>query len=174
MNTPQKLIVLYDEQCALCRRCREWLEAQRTLVPLEFLAAGSAAARDRFGSVPWLGADLVVADGDGNVWAGPAAFLLCLWATVDYRAWSYRLSGRALAPVAERFFHFVSANRKKIGAVVGTRECPDGRCRHRPATATAVAAALPGAYAPPVTACGVCGAAVYATATQCWSCGVLR
>src|SRR6266513_2435821 len=70
MEAPQHLIILYDEKCALCRRCRHWLEGQETFVPLEFLAAQSPVARERYGDVPWLGADLVVVDDDGNVWAG--------------------------------------------------------------------------------------------------------
>ena len=113
--TPTRLTVCYDEQCALCRRCRLWLEGEQVLVPLDFVAAGSDEARQRYGSVPWLGADLVVVDDEhGDVWAGSAAFLMCLWATAEHRAWSYRLSGRALAPLAERFFHMVSANRRRI------------------------------------------------------------
>lgn len=161
------LTVLYDEECALCRRCRQWLEAQSTHLPVMFLAAQSREAVRRYGSVPWLGVDLVVVDDDGNVWAGPAAFLMCLWATVDYRVWSYRLSGKAFAPLAERFFHFVSSHRKGIGAVVGARDCADGRCRHREP--------LPAyAYVPPTASCPQCGAALSKSAPQCWACGAVR
>jgi predicted DCC family thiol-disulfide oxidoreductase YuxK len=161
--TVTRLTVLYDEECALCRRCRHWLEHQPTYVPLDFLAAGSAAARERYGDVPWLGAELVVVSDDGDVWAGPAAFLVALWATVGYRSWSFRLSGRALAPLAERFFHVISSNRKRIGAIVGSKECPDGRCHHRePAYATALAA-----FAPvPVGMCPDCGTALSRDATS--------
>jgi predicted DCC family thiol-disulfide oxidoreductase YuxK len=177
-ETPNALLVLYDEQCALCRRCRQWLEGQPTHVPLHFLAAGSDVARTQFADVPWLGADLVVIDDHDDVWAGPAAFLMCLWATVDYRAWSYRLSGKTLAPLAERFFHFVSSNRKALGRVVGSNDCPDGRCRHRrpePAYATPFATAPPGPdwYAPPETRCPHCGAAGYENGRACWSCAAM-
>jgi predicted DCC family thiol-disulfide oxidoreductase YuxK len=177
-DAPDALLVLYDEQCALCRRCHQWLEGQATHVPLHFLPAGGDVARREFGDVPWLGADLVVVDDHNNVWAGPAAFLMCLWATVDYRAWSYRLSGKALAPLAERFFHFVSSNRKAIGRVVGSNDCPDGRCRHRePASAFAapLAATPPGPdwYAPPDTRCPHCGAAGYESGRACWSCAAV-
>jgi predicted DCC family thiol-disulfide oxidoreductase YuxK len=192
METPQRLLILYDEECALCRRCRHWLEGQETHVPLEFLAAQSAAARERYGEVPWLGADLVVVDDQGNVWAGPAAFLMCLWATVDYRVWSYRLSGRALAPLAERFFHLVSANRRRIGAVVGSKDCPDGRCGHRADEAEPrmaqlgshrdreLAPAGPAGWAPPpppkgaIRTCRACGAPVWRKDRRCWSCGTTR
>jgi predicted DCC family thiol-disulfide oxidoreductase YuxK len=156
------LTVLFDEECALCRRCHHRLGAQNTYLPLDFLAAGSPAARERFGSVPWLGADLVVVDNQGNVWAGPAAFLMCLWATAHYRSWSSRLSGKTFAPLAERFFLFVSHNRRAIGKVVGTKDCPDGKCSHR------VSAVIDPAACP---ACPACGAPVYNWARKCWSCG---
>jgi predicted DCC family thiol-disulfide oxidoreductase YuxK len=161
---PQRLVVVYDENCALCRRCRQWLEIQPTHLSIEFLAAGSDTARNRYGQVPWLGADLVVVDDAGGVWAGPAAFIVCLWATVRYRVWSYRLSGRAFAPLAESFFHLVSSNRGRIGAVVGARDCPDGRCKHRGAVT----------YQAPTTSCPACGAAIFAAADRCWCCGTGR
>lgn len=131
----RSLTVLYDEQCALCRRCRSWLEQQPTFVPVRFLAAGSSEARERYAELPWLGADLVVVGDDGDAWVGPAAFLVSLWATERYRAWSFRLSGRTLAPLAEHFFHAVSKQRGRFARAdavsVGSADCPDGRCRHR-------------------------------------------
>ena len=127
---PRRLTVLYDEGCPVCRRCRHWLEWQPAFVTLEFLAAGSPAARARYGAVPWLGEELVVVSDRLEVWVGPAAFLMCLWSTRHWREWSYRLSGPLLVPLAERFFHMVSANRHRLGARLGP-DCPDGRCRHR-------------------------------------------
>jgi len=156
------LTVLYDEQCALCRRCRSWLKGQETLVPVGFLAAGSQEARERFGEVPWLGADLVVVGDDGAVWAGPAAFLMCMWATERYRGWSHRLSRRGFAPFAERFFRVVSSNRGRIGAVIGDAACPDGRCGHR------------GSPTPVPAGCSRCGAAAENQDRFCTNCGARR
>jgi hypothetical protein len=156
VSGPEKLTVLYDEEYTLYRPCRQWLEGQETHVPLEF----------------------------GNVWAGPAAFLMCLWATEQHREWSYRLSGRALAPLAERFFVFVSHNRRRIGRVVGSNDCPDGRCGHRvddlgrKGVPTPVAAR--GAWTPPpaprdqAAVCHACGAPVWVSQPVCWSCGSPR
>jgi len=163
----ERLTVLYDDECALCRRCRHWLEHQATYVPVDFLAAGSAAARERFGEVPWLGAELVVVSDDGDVWAGSAALLVCLWATVGYRRWAYRLSGRLLAPMAEEFFHHISRNRRRIGAFVGSKDCPDGRCHHREPAFVGVQALAPA----PADVCSNCGAAVVGDRHFCWSCG---
>jgi predicted DCC family thiol-disulfide oxidoreductase YuxK len=108
---PQSLTVLYDERCRLCRRCRDWLLTQPCFLRVELLAAGSPGARARYGAVPWLGSELVAVDDRGRVWVGPAAFLTCLWATVRFRAWSYRLAGPSLAPLASHFFRLISKRR---------------------------------------------------------------
>ncbi len=114
-----RLTVLYDERCAVCRRARDWLLEQPTYLPLEVLAAGSPAARARYGPVPWLGQELVVISDDGRIWVGPAAFVTALWATMRYRSWSFRLSGPRLAPMAESFFQMVSRRRHRWARFVG-------------------------------------------------------
>lgn len=119
----QRLTVLYDERCAFCRRCRDWLLTQPCFVEMDLVAAGSPMARDQFGSLPWLGQELLVADQTGRVWVGPAAFLVCLWATVRYRAWAYRLTGPTLAPMATRFFMHISKRRDRWSAWI--REDPE-------------------------------------------------
>jgi predicted DCC family thiol-disulfide oxidoreductase YuxK len=121
---PERLTILYDERCAFCRRCRDWLLTQPCLLPVEILPSGSGTARARYGTVPWLGSELVAVDERGNVWVGPAAFLTCLWVTARYRAWAYRLAGPTLAPLAERFFMFVSKRRDRWSSWL-TREDPD-------------------------------------------------
>jgi predicted DCC family thiol-disulfide oxidoreductase YuxK len=125
-----RLTVLYDGTCALCLRCREFLANSRSFVPLELLACQSADARERFGAVPWLGEELVVVSDEGDVWVGPAAFLVAMWALSDYREWSYRLSGPALAPLAERFFVAISSQRRRVSTFLGKPRCEDdGVCR---------------------------------------------
>jgi predicted DCC family thiol-disulfide oxidoreductase YuxK len=122
----KQLTVLYDGTCALCVRCRDFLAASHTLVPLELLSCQSHDAQERFGSVPWLGEELVVVSDDGDVWVGPAAFLVSMWALADYREWSYRLSGPTLAPLAERFFVAISSRRRRIAGFLGKPRCEGG------------------------------------------------
>jgi predicted DCC family thiol-disulfide oxidoreductase YuxK len=133
------MTVLYDQACALCLRCRAWLEGQEQIVPLDFIASQSREAHERYGAVPWLGEELVVVSDEGEVWAGPAAFLMCLWALSRWREWSWRLSAPELAPLAERFFHALSSRRGKIAAMLREAPCQDGACRtpttHRPRAA---------------------------------------
>jgi predicted DCC family thiol-disulfide oxidoreductase YuxK len=141
LRSPGSLTVFYDVMCPVCVRCRGWLEGQAAFVPIGFVSsqdAAEAVARGETDSTlaacaPWLGEELVVLGDGGEAWVGPAAFLTCLWATRDYREWSYRLSGPTLAPLAERFFHLISSRRRSIGRVLlgSVEECADGTCRHR-------------------------------------------
>ena len=122
------LTVLYDASCAFCVRAAEWLAAQEAYVQLRLLPADCEEAQLRFGMVPWLGQQLVVVSADGRVWAGSAAFLMCLWALVDYRSWASGLSSPGLAPMAERFFRIVSARRHRLAALVQHEPCGRGVC----------------------------------------------
>ncbi len=124
-----RLTVLYDERCILCIRCRDWMLKQDAFVPLDFLGSHSQRAIDLYGAIPWLGDELVVVGDGGEVWAGPAAFLICLWALVDYREWSYHLSGDTFSKVAVRFFVSLSRERKWIAQWLRHPGCDDDRCR---------------------------------------------
>lgn len=126
-----ELTVYYDVHCALCRRCREWLQDQATHVPLRFVEADADQARRLLPELPWLGTELVVVADDGSAWIGPAAFIVCLWATVRYRDWSWRLSRPLVAPTAESFFHLVSSHRDGIGRRIGPPRCTGDSCVHR-------------------------------------------
>ncbi len=130
-----RLFILYDAGCPLCVRCRHWMEEKAAYVKLVFMPANSAEAAALFGDVPWLGQELVVVSGAGEVWAGPAAFIVALWALVDYREWSYRLSGETLSAVAEPFFKALSNRRKWIAQWFEHPECSNGSCRRRGAHA---------------------------------------
>ncbi len=112
------LIVLYDEHCAFCERCRGWLEVQPQRVPLRFLGCRSAEAASRFGGLP-LGAELVVVDSGGRYWVGPPAFVMCLWALEAYEDLAYALADGWLAPLGEPGFALLSRHRGLIGRLIG-------------------------------------------------------
>jgi predicted DCC family thiol-disulfide oxidoreductase YuxK len=130
----RRLTVLYDAGCPLCVQCRDWMVTQPALVELELLPARSPEAARRYGAVPWLGAELVVVSDRGEVWAGPAAFLVALWALEGTREWSYRLSSDTFAGMAERFFRLLSSKRRSIASFLQHAECEGDRCR-RPSAA---------------------------------------
>ena len=128
----QRLTVLYDEQCPICVRCRDWLALQPSYVTMDFMGCRTPEAMTRYGEVPWLREELVVVSDEGAVWAGPAAFIVSLWALREWREWSYRLSGSTLAPLAQRFFESISKNRKGLAKFFYPRdECASGTCRSR-------------------------------------------
>ncbi|MFG2603702.1 thiol-disulfide oxidoreductase DCC family protein [Streptomyces sp. NPDC048514] len=96
------LTVLYDAECALCTHLRDWLARQPQLVPLRLVPAGSAEARGRF---PGLGHsatldELTVVGDLGQVYRGPRAWIVVLWALRAHRPLAHRLAGPAGAPLA--------------------------------------------------------------------------
>jgi len=88
------LAVLYDRHCPLCRRIKDWLLDEPTYFPLELVPAGSLEAEVRW---PHLDpfetlAELTAVDDEGGVYRGEDAYLLVLYALVDYRAWALSLA----------------------------------------------------------------------------------
>ncbi|HWH01510.1 MAG TPA: DCC1-like thiol-disulfide oxidoreductase family protein, partial [Pilimelia sp.] len=135
--------VLYDAGCPLCRAARRWLAARDQLVPLDFVPAGSAAARRAF---PGLEHDatlfqLTVVARTGEVYVGDGAWLACLWALAGYRGLAERLATPRLLPVARRLIRAASAVRERTRRPAdpagdeGYRggdeqaQCTDDRCR---------------------------------------------
>ena len=87
-QTVAALTVLYDSQCPVCRRARSWVAGQSTLVPIEFVAAGSQAAQQRYPDLDH-GAtlrDITVLDDEGRFYRGDRAWIMVLWAVASTRA----------------------------------------------------------------------------------------
>lgn len=114
------LTIFHDPRCGLCAGFRTWLEAQPKRVTVEFLAFDSAEATARFPGLPDLGADrdVVVLADDGRWWQGDAAWLTCLWATVHYRDWSFRLAGPVFQPLVKKVVHLISENRLTLSRLM--------------------------------------------------------
>ena len=111
------LTVLYDARCNLCRGIRSWLEAQPAYVALEFVPAGSREARRRFPELDHAVTteELTVISDEGAVYVEANAWVMCLWALRDYRAWSLRLSTPDMLPLARRVVVWVARNRFRLG-----------------------------------------------------------
>ena len=112
------LTVLYDARCNLCSHLRAWLEAQPAYVQLAFVPAGSPEAQRRFPALDHAAttSELTVIGDDGAVYIEAKAFLMCLWALRDYRAWSLRLSSPDMLPLARRVVLWVAQNRFRFGS----------------------------------------------------------
>ena len=123
----ESLTVLYDARCELCRRVHSWLEAQPSYIPLEFVAAGSPEAWRRYPDLDHAATleELTAISDTGDVYAGAAGWLICLWALRDYRAWSLTLSSPALMPQAQRFITWVAQNRWRLGMSEAAAYCTE-------------------------------------------------
>ena len=122
----RKLTVLYDSQCGLCRRVHEWLAHQPKYVRLAFVPVNSPEAWHRFPKLNHAMTleDVTVISEEGAVYWGAKAWVMCMWALRDYRAWAYRLSSPELLPTAKKVISMISQNRYKLeglGAVLPRR-----------------------------------------------------
>jgi predicted DCC family thiol-disulfide oxidoreductase YuxK len=125
------LTVLYDADCPLCRAARAWLGRQDKYLPMIFVAAGSAQARKRFAGLDHeatLREITVVAD-TGAVYAGDAAWLMCLWALSRHRALAIRLAQPGLRPLARRVVAAASAVRSGLKGNGTVLSCDDACTR---------------------------------------------
>ncbi|MET9439993.1 DCC1-like thiol-disulfide oxidoreductase family protein [Streptomyces sp. NPDC006610] len=97
------LTVLYDAACPLCTHLRDWLARQRQLVPLEFVPAGSDEALRRFPGLDHRSTleDITVVGDAGQVYQGPAAWIVTLWALREHRGLAHRLGTPAGARLAK-------------------------------------------------------------------------
>jgi predicted DCC family thiol-disulfide oxidoreductase YuxK len=107
------LTILYDADCRLCCRIKVWLQAQSKYVDLDFIPAGSEAARNRYPQLDHAATlkELTVVSDEGNYYHGAKGWLMCLWALREYRGWAIRFSSPELAPLARRFVVKVSSLR---------------------------------------------------------------
>jgi predicted DCC family thiol-disulfide oxidoreductase YuxK len=144
MNT---LTIYYDPHCGLCAGFRRWLETQALWVAVEFVGFDSPEAERRFPGLTDMGADreVVVQADDGSWWQGADAWVVCLWATREYRLWSHRLATPFFKPWLRAVVHGISSNRLRISALFGMKseaamqaelsrfdDCENGAC-HLPA-----------------------------------------
>ena len=109
----KKLTVLYDADCAFCRRCRAWLLRQATFLELEFVPADSWEVERRFpGLEPSDTPDELVAISDeGGVYRGPHAFIMCLYALRKYRDLALWLARPWVRPLARQALGLLSSQR---------------------------------------------------------------
>ena len=120
----KRLNVIYDAECALCRRCREWLRNQPSFVELAFTPLQALDIEERF---PGLGQyeprkQLVVVSDEGGVYLGAAAWIMCLYALEEYRELSLHLAHPRLMPYAKRICELISHNRLTLSRALRLTE----------------------------------------------------
>ena len=123
----KRLYVLFDAQCELCVRCRNWLMKQAAFVPLVFIALQSDEARQRFPEIEKLrpNEQLLVISDDGSVYRGACAWIMCLWALQNYRKHALRLAHPILLPFARIVCELLSRKRFFLSDALFRREPQD-------------------------------------------------
>ncbi len=115
-----RLTVVYDGDCMLCRRSIRWLRRQRAYVDVEVITATAPEAIETYGDTREYGEHMIAAADDGRIWVGvPDAYLAVMWSVRGFRLMSYVLSIAPLKPLVGWVFRFVTGNRHIIGRVVG-------------------------------------------------------
>lgn len=109
----QKLYVLYDPKCELCIRLKNWLLVQRSWIGLAVVEIGSEKAKRLFPELDQIATknDLAVISDEGDVYLNDRAWIMVLYAMVDYRDWAARLTHPLLLPLARQAFAALSKNR---------------------------------------------------------------
>ena len=112
----KRLHVLYDGECALCRRVRAWLERQPAFVELAYIPLQSSEVTRRFPGIETFHPEeqLIVVSDSGELWRGESAWITILWALREYREWAARLAHPSLRPFARRACALVSENRYRV------------------------------------------------------------
>lgn len=109
----QKLYVLYDAKCELCCRLKYWILIQRSWIGIAVMEAGSENARRLFPELERIAGkeDLVVISDEGAVYLNDRAWIMVIYAMVEYRHWAARLTHPLLMPLARQAFAALSKNR---------------------------------------------------------------
>ena len=117
---PDRLTVIFDGDCVLCRRSVHWLGRRQTYVAVEPISAGRPQAIAAYGDISGYGQNMVVVADDGRSWVGPpAAYLVVMWAVRGTRALSFVLSLPVLSQLTGRVFQTIAGNRHLLGKVTG-------------------------------------------------------
>jgi predicted DCC family thiol-disulfide oxidoreductase YuxK len=117
-----KIYVLYDPNCELCCRLKNWILVQRSWIGIALIPAGSEKAQRLFPGLEEIAAkeDLAVVSDEGAVYLNDRAWIMVMYAMVDYREWASRLTHPVLMPLARQAFAALSKNRLAISRWLST------------------------------------------------------
>jgi predicted DCC family thiol-disulfide oxidoreductase YuxK len=118
----QKLYVLYDPRCELCCRLKNWILVQRSWIGIAVVEQGSEKARRLFPGLDQIAGleDLAVISDEGAVYLNNNAWIMVLFAMVEYRDWASRLTHPLLMQLARQAFAALSRNRHFISNWLST------------------------------------------------------
>ena len=115
-----KLYVLYDPKCELCCRLKNWILVQRSWIGIAVIEQGSEKAKRMFPELDSIATkeDLAVISDEGAVYLNDRAWIMVLYAMVEYRDWASWLTNPLLMPLARHAFAALSKNRQFISSML--------------------------------------------------------
>jgi predicted DCC family thiol-disulfide oxidoreductase YuxK len=118
----EKLYVLYDPKCELCCRLKNWILVQRSWIGIAVVEQGSEKAKRLFPELEQVAGkeDLAVISDEGEVYLNNHAWIMVLYAMVEYRDWAARLTHPLLMPLARQAFAALSKNRHRLSSFLST------------------------------------------------------
>jgi len=116
----EKLYVLYDPKCELCCRLKNWILVQRSWIGIAVVEQGSERAKRLFPDLECIAAreDLAAISDEGAVYLNDRAWIMVMYAMVEYRDWASRLTHPLLMPLARQAFAALSKNRHFISSML--------------------------------------------------------
>lgn len=116
----ERLYVLYDPKCELCCRLKNWILVQRSWLGIAVVEQGSEKAKRLFPDLDRVATkqDLAVISDEGAVYLNDRAWIMVMYAMVDYRDWAARLTHPLLMPLARQAFAALSKNRHFISSML--------------------------------------------------------
>ena len=120
----EKLYVLYDPKCELCCRLKNWILVQRSWIGLALVEQGSEKAKRLFPELDRIAGkeDLAVISDEGAVYLNDRAWIMVLYAMVEYREWAARLTHPLLMPLARQAFAALSKNRHWLSKMLSSED----------------------------------------------------
>ncbi len=120
----EKLYVLYDPKCELCCRLKNWILVQRSWIGLAVVEQGSEKAKRLFPELDRIAGkeDLAVISDEGAVYLNDRAWIMVLYAMVEYREWAARLTHPLLMPLARQAFAALSKNRHWLSKMLSAED----------------------------------------------------
>jgi predicted DCC family thiol-disulfide oxidoreductase YuxK len=118
----EKLYVLYDPKCELCCRLKNWILVQRSWIGIAVVEQGSDKAKRLFPDLERVATknDLAVISDEGALYLNDHAWIMVLYAMVEYRDWAARLTHPLLMPLARQAFAALSKNRHWISRMLSS------------------------------------------------------
>ena len=120
----EKLYVLYDPTCELCCRLKNWIIIQRSWIGIAVIEQGSEKAKRLFPELEHIAGkeDLALISDEGDVYLNDSAWIMVLYALVEYREWASRLTSPLLMPLARQAFAALSKNRHWISSLLSSND----------------------------------------------------